>query len=98
MLRAIGRDKKGRPALIVGLTEENWRSLETTAIPIDASDMGIEATLIIFGGKDLGSLKAKLVELGLADRSILDVPDPSPNEGEWWRPEGDRPSKDDSSH
>jgi hypothetical protein len=86
MLRATSRDALGRPILVLGLTDENWRRLLSDQIQFDAKDLGLEATIVIFRGKDVRALKAKAVEMGLADRSLLDLPEATPTKPRIWKP------------
>lgn len=88
MLRAVSRDADGRPTLILGLTEENWRLLSSKVIQLDGADLGVDASVMIFRGRDTRDLKAKLVEWGFADKTLLDVPEPTPTQHRGWEPSG----------
>lgn len=86
MLRASMRDADNRPMILLGLTDENWRLLSSSLIQVDIADMGVDAKIVIFKGKDQKALKARLVEMGVADRSLLDVPLATPEESQKWHP------------
>ena len=90
MLKALTRDRAGRPALIIGLTDENWRMLESSLIQINGSEVGFDATVLIFKGRDQRHLRAKMVELGFADRSLLDLDDAVPDDARTWTAPQDR--------
>lgn len=92
MLRAVSHDAFGRPTLVIGLTDENWRRLLSNQIKFDANDLGLDATIVIFRGRDIRDLKGKAVELGLADRSLLDMPEASPIQSQRWEPNGPKES------
>jgi hypothetical protein len=90
MLRAISLNALGQPTLVVGITDENWRRLATSNIKFDATDLGLEATIIIFRARDVKELKAKAVEMGLADRSLLDLPEATSTKSQTWKPKDDK--------
>lgn len=85
MLRTVTRGADGREVAVVGLTEENWRLLASKPVTADFADLGLNIRLVVFRAQDTEGLKAKAVELGLADESILATPPPSPTEPRTWR-------------
>lgn len=88
MLRALTKkDALGRPTLVLGLTDDNWRRLQEKDMYFDASDIGLPIKVVIFRAGDGHELKAKAVELGIADPSLLDLPEATPIEAQLWEPE-----------
>jgi hypothetical protein len=85
MIQAVTRDQSGRRVIILGLSEENWRRLASSMIQADVSQLGVDVTVVLYRGSDQRDLKAKLVEMGVADRSLLDVEDATPDESRLWR-------------
>jgi hypothetical protein len=86
LLRALARDASGQPILVLGLTEDNWRGLLENNINFNASDIGLPVNVVIFRARDARELKAKAVEIGIADRSLLEVPEATPEEARRWEP------------
>lgn len=83
------KDANGRPAIVLGLTNKNWELLSSTVIWVDAAELGLDAAIVIFRGDDVDELKRKMVEMNLADDTILTTPDPTPTQHQWWhRTEG----------
>jgi hypothetical protein len=85
MLRAVTHGADGREVAVVGLTEENWRLLASKPVRANFADLGLNIQLVVFRARDTEDLKAKAVELGLADESILATPPPPPTEPRMWR-------------
>jgi hypothetical protein len=86
LLRALARDASGQPILVLGLTEDNWLGMLGNNINFDASDIGLLVNVVIFRARDARELKAKAVEIGIADRSLLEVPEATPDESRPWKP------------
>ncbi len=95
MLTALARDDRGRPAIVLGLSERNIELLKEQPIYLDAAPAGFNGTVVIVRGQDIPSLKAAFVEMGVADRSLLDVDPPTPDTHQVWRP-GARTSEPDT--
>jgi hypothetical protein len=87
MLRALARDASGQSILVLGLTEDNWLRMLENNINFDASDIGLQVNVVVFRARDARELKAKAVEIGIADRSLLEVPEATPDESRLWKPE-----------
>ena len=96
MITALTHDGRGQTVLVLGLTTANVAALADKPIAIDATPVGLEATIVIVQGDDLKSLMARLVELGVADRSLLDQEPPTPTEAKLWRP-GVAPRRSDNA-
>lgn len=63
MIKAKTTDKDGRPAMILGLTDENWRRLRANQpILFDGAPFGFDGTVTIMAGADEGSIRAVLAE------------------------------------
>ena len=86
MLRALTKDALGRPTLVLGLTEDNWHRMRESNLNFDASDIGLQVKVVMYRAKDSRELKAKAVEMNIADRSLLDLPEANPDEPRLWKP------------
>lgn len=65
MIVAMGQSLDGRPLLILGLSDENWRRMRRQNEPLlrdDLNLMGVPLKLVLMGGRDEGAIEAQLSE------------------------------------
>jgi len=56
-------------------------------LDFDAGDVGLQVRVVVFRARDDRELNGKAVEIGIADRSLLDLPGVTPGESRLWEPE-----------